>query len=171
MFRPLKDPAREDIQNAIIANSAALAVGDVIQGSAAAASKFVTGAANTTGPVLGVVLSIVGANGLVLEKNSVTVASDNQTVGLISVNFLPLWIPMEYEADLTAAAGTTTGSGGIGSFNMDSATNGKLLESGYVAATAAITSKQFISRGSSDTIFPGGSNTRVVGHFNPRLIN
>lgn len=142
-------------------------VGDVLQGSAAASSAFVQSADGTTGQVLGVVLSIVGANGLPLEKNSVTVASDNQTVGKISVNYLPLYIPMEYEADLSAASGTTTGSAGIGTFNLSGSLAGQLDESSYVASTAAIASKQFASRGSSASLnVPGGSTSKVIGHFN-----
>lgn len=165
-FRPLKDPAVQDIQNAIIKNSEAIiTVGDVISGSAAAASKFIIGAKNTTGRLLGVVLSIIGANGLPLEKNAVTVASNNQTVGLISVNFLPLWIPMEYEADISAAAGTTTGSDGLGSFNLSATLNGTLDEASYADSQAATTEKQFVSRGPTPY-----STTKVFGHFNPSLV-
>lgn len=161
MFRPQRLIAFEDLKTAIIANSQTIAIGDAVINAATTSAGFVTGAANTTAGIVGVVISIMGANGQVLEKSSVTVASNNQTVGFIAVQYIPTYIAMEYLADLTAAAATTTGSNLPGMFTVDSATNGKLLESSYTVFT---TVKQFYSYGVNPL-----NSAQVFGHWTPAV--
>lgn len=160
-FKPLRLVAFEDLKSAIIANSQTIAIGDAVIPAATTSAGFVTGGLNTTAGILGVVISIVGLNGQVLEKSSVAVASNNQTVGMIGVQYIPTYIAMEYMADLTAAAATTTGSNLPGMFTVDSATNGKLLESSY---TVFSTVKQFFSYGVNPL-----NNKQVAGHWTPAV--
>ncbi len=163
-FKPLRLVSFEDMKTAVIANSQTIAIGDVVIPAATTHAAAVTGAANsTTTPLLGVVISIMGANGQVLEKSSVTVASNNETVGLISVQFIPSFIPMEYVADTTAATGTTTSSNLMGCFTIDTSVNGKLLESSYVVFS---TVKQFFSYGANPL-----NSSQVIGHFTTNLGN
>lgn len=160
-FKPKNLIAFEDLKTAIIANSQTIAIGDAVIPAGTTSAAFVTGGLNTTAGILGVVISIMGANGQVLEKSSVTAASNNQTVGMVAVQFIPTYIAMEYQADLTAASGTTTGSNLMGMFTVDSATNGKLLESSY---TVFSTVKQFFSYG------PNPLNaSQVFGHWTPAV--
>lgn len=160
-FKPKNLVSFEDLKTAIIANSQTIAIGDTVIPGATTHAGAVTGAANTTAGILGVVISIMGANGQVLEKSSVTVASNNETVGIISVQYIPTYISMEYTADLTAVSGTTTGSTLPGMFTVDTSTNGKLLESSY---TVYSTVKQFFSYG-----FNPLNSSQVFGHFTPAV--
>lgn len=154
MFKVLKPITGSDVKKATIANSANLAVGEVIIPS----GEFVTTGGGTTAGLLGIVLSIVGDRGKVLEVNSQTVAGDNQTVGKIQVEYFPLFIPTEIRATLDDDAGTTTGSGGHGNFAVDA--DGLLLdESTYVAYTT-VSAKQFFSFGTVD-----GSSTEVTCRY------
>lgn len=159
-FRPLRALPITDFKVAVIANSTTLAVGDAILGNVTAHAGSVIGASNTTARILGVVVAILGNNGTVTELNSIAVASDNETSKKYLVQYIPTNIPnLEYEAQLTAAAGTTTDSDGVAvSFNMDTATNSKLLESGV--ALFAATTKQFVSTGATPY-----DNTKIFGHF------
>lgn len=154
MFKVLKPITGSDVKKATIVNSADLQVGEVIVPSGA----FVTTGGGTTAGLLGIVLSIVGDRGKVLEVNQKAVAADNQTVGKIQVEYFPLFIPSEVEAVLDAAAGTTTGSGGQGNFAVD-ATGLLLDESTYVAYTT-VSAKQFFSFGTVD-----GSSTKVTARY------
>lgn len=114
-FKLLKKADVLDYKNAVIANSVTLAVGDaVIPGATTQAPFLVPGqnATNTsqyTGIILGVI-SGINNTGKPSEKNSVTTASDNQTTGLYSAEYLPTYIPMQYVVDMSADLGTTTGS-------------------------------------------------------------
>lgn len=154
-FVPLKPENITETKVAVIANSQTLSVGDVIipDGTNAAAVKT---AANTTGIVLGVVKSIVQPGGIV-GKNSVTVASDNETKDQISVQYIPAYIDVEYEADLSQAAGTTSGSNKMGQFNLSTGDGGVLDETSYGVFS---TQKQFFSYGVSPE-----STTKVRGKF------
>lgn len=160
MFKPLRLVSFEDLKTAIIANSATVSIGDPIINAATTAAGFVTSDASGTTGVVGVVVSIMGLNGKVLEKASVTVANDNQTVGMISVQYIPTYIPMEYLVDLDAASATTTGSNLPGMFSLSS-TLGKLLESSYTVYT---TVKVFYSYGVNPL-----NASQVIGHFTPSV--
>jgi hypothetical protein len=148
MFKVLKPITGSDVKKATILNSANLEVGEVIVPSTAGNSAFVTTGGGTTAGLLGIVLSIVGDCGKVLEVNQRAVAADNQTVGKIQVEYFPLFIPSEIEAVLDANAGTTTGSAGHGNFAVD-ATGLLLAENSYVAYTTN-SAKQFFSFGLVD---------------------
>ena len=160
-FKPQRLVAFEDLKTAVIANSQTIAIGDAIINAATSSAGFVTGATNTTAGIVGVVVSIVGINGKVLEVSSYAAASNNQTVGMVSVQYIPTYVPMEYLVDLTAAAGTTNYSKLPGMFTIDTSTNGKLLESSWAVFT---TVKQFYSYGVNPL-----NGSQVFGHFTPAV--
>lgn len=145
------------IQNAILSNSITVKVGDamIINGSA---PQFVTvNGTNTTGAVLGTVLSInsgPSTGNTYLQVQSIATASNNQTVAQVSVDILVSNNLCTLVADLDAATGTTTNSQYFGYFALLSGTAGQLHESSYSAATP----KQFLSFG----VNPGNSS-QVLG--------
>ncbi len=164
-FRPLKQVQYNDLKTVVIGNSQTLTVGDAIVPGATGHAKFAITGASVSTRVLGVVVAIVGAGGTVLELQSKTVASNNETVGLIAVQYIPSSLDMEYEADMSAALATTTDSDGNGvSFNLGA--TAALLDETSVALGSA-TTKQFVSYGQSDVL--GAPNTRVVGHWSKTL--
>lgn len=160
-FKPRRLISFTEMKSALIANSQTIAIGDLVIPGATSHAGAVTGAANTTVAILGVVTSIVGANGQVLEKGSVTVASNNETVGMIGVQYVPTTVNTEWIADTTAATGTTTNSNLPGMFTVDTATNGLILESSYAAYTSV---KQFFSYGANSL-----NSSQVIGHFTPAV--
>lgn len=115
-FRPIKKTDELDYKSAVLGNSATLAVGDAVIPGATTHAPFLVKAQNATdtsqytGIVLGVITGIFN-NGKPSEKKSVTTASDNETTGLYSAEYIPTYIPIEYVADMSADLGTTTGSG------------------------------------------------------------
>lgn len=145
MFKPSKPVAGTDVKYGLIDNSQTLAKGQVIIPGVQGDTPVVKTGGSTTAGLLGVVLSIVGQGGKVLELDSKAVASDNVTVGLIKVCYLPLYIPMEFEVDLDAASETTDDSSAYGNFAVDS-TGLLLSESSYVAF-GTVAAKQFFSFG------------------------
>lgn len=148
--KPLLDMYK--IEGAIIANSETIAVGDAVEINTSAPNTII-GAKNTTGIILGTVLAIKNgpaAGSTYLQKNSVTVASDNATNAQISVDILASNNLTTMTADLDDTAGTTTNSQYRGYFNMAPAANGQLDESSYSASAE----KQFLSYG----LVPGSTN-------------
>src|SRR4051812_8330914 len=119
-FIPLREIPTKNLRRSIIGNSiTSFAVGWAIQPGATTHNKFVVGA-GTSNPVLGVVLSIEGKGGQVLEKTSVTTTSTNETVAGVQAVWVPSNLPVDYVADMSAATGTTTDSGGMCFFNLAS---------------------------------------------------
>lgn len=162
MLKPLRRPTSGELKKATIGNSITVAIGDVVQPGATTNAGVVVQA--TTGIVLGVVVGIE-QNGKISELASVATASDNQTTNKYVAVYIPAWIPMEYEADLSAAAGTTTGSNLMGSFNLVSATTGgNLDETSYLVFSG--TAQQFFSYGVQSY-----STTKVRGHFNYQKVS
>jgi hypothetical protein len=155
-FKPLRLVSNEDLKSAVIANSQTITIGDAITPAATSSAGAVTGATGSY-PVVGIVVSIVGANGQVLEKSAVTVASNNETVGIIGVQYIPTYIPMEYSATLSNTAGVTSYSKLPGMFALS--TQALLDETSW---TVYSTVKQFFSFG-VDPLVP----TQVIGHFTP----
>jgi hypothetical protein len=155
-FKPLRRPTDAELKKATIGNSITMAIGDAVQpGATTSAGVVVQG---TTGLLLGVVIGIE-QNGKISELNSVTTASDNQTTNKYVAVYIPSWVPMEYEVDIDAAAGTTTGSNLMGFFDIVSATSGgNLDESTYVVFSG--TAGQFLSYGVQSY-----STTKVRGHI------
>ena len=164
-FTPAKQiSGGQDIEYALIDNSQTLSVGEVIIPGIQGDTSVVLTGGSTTGDLLGVVLAIVGKDGKVLELDSKAVASDNVTVAQIKVAYIPLYIPMKFDADLDAAAETTDNSSGFGNFAVD-ATGLLLTESSYVAFGTK-SSKQFFSIG----LVNASSTTKVSGRFIATLI-
>lgn len=162
-FRPLRAIPITEFKSAVIANSQTLAVGDAIIPAATGHNKFVTGANNSTGPVLGVVVAILGLNGLVTELQSIAAGASNETNKTYSVQYIPTAITnLEYEAQLDAAAGTTSNSDGLCWFNMSTSLNGKLQESSIALFSG--TQGQFWSFGPTPE-----DNTLVVGFWDKVL--
>lgn len=157
MIKPLKRPSTQDLKAAIIANSQALTAGDYLVPGTGASSAFISEATNSSALLLGVLLSFEGKGGNVLEVDALTVASDNQTVAQSQGVYLPSYIPMEFSADLNAASGTTTGSGGIGFFTIASGLGGTLNESSWVAFSG--TASHFVSFGADPL-----NSSKVFGH-------
>lgn len=144
------------IQNCVIGNSQTLSIGDTVI-IKTSAPNAVIGGTNTTGIVLGTVRAIsngpAGGN-VYLQETTVTVASNNETVGLISVDVLASNAPTTYVADLSAVSGTTTNSQYKGYFNLSATLNGTLDEASYSASSE----KQFLSYGVNP-----GNTSQVIG--------
>jgi len=104
-----------ELKSVVLANSVTVSVGDVIrpgdttQAPYAIPAQNATNSSQWTGINLGVVQSITNT-GKPSELNTVTTASTNQTTKLYSVEYIPCRLDVEYIADLSADAGTTTGS-------------------------------------------------------------
>jgi len=151
MFTPSKAVSGEDIKYGLIENSQTLSVGEAIIPGVSTDTSVVLTAGGTVGAVLGVVLSIVGDRGKVLEVDSKAVAADNVTIGKIKVAYLPVFIPMTWYGDLDAAAETTDNSGAFGNFSIDS--TGLLVDESTVSAFSVVENMQLFSFGltSKDT--------------------
>ncbi len=118
MFKIYKDTYNVQTERGIITNSLTVKVGDTV----AAESGFLTNATVSTAGnvyVLGVVVGFSKLNGEVypatgqdtsVTPNQVTVASDNQTVGKICAVYIPIHAEQSWEADFSAARGTTSTS-------------------------------------------------------------
>lgn len=175
-FIPLRRPTDAEIRRATLANAVGsstyvVSIGSALQPGATGHNSYVTVAASSS-PILGVVTGIV-LNGKVCELNSCTgvnsaltgtpstgPGTDNETYNVWAVDYIPSWIPMEYTATLSAAAGTTTNSGGFGYFNLVGAGNSTTLDETSVLLFTNPTTGQFWSRGVTSY-----STTTVVGHF------
>lgn len=156
-FIPLKKVEEQDLKTRVIANSATVAVGDALIVDSTN-KNAVIGAANTTGIIVGVCVSLKQLNGnSILEKNSITVGASNETTTQYAAVFVPAYIPIEYTATLSAAAGTTTGSDKMGQFNLSASVSGTLDETSVGVFS---TQKQFFSYGVSTY-----STTEVAGKF------
>lgn len=134
------------ISNAILSNSITVAVGDIVAINTSAPQFLTTNGTNTTAAVFGTVLAIKGGpagGNIPLQVNSITTASNNQTVAQISVDVLLSDNMTTLVADLDAVTGTTTNSQYFGYFAIVSGTGGQLHESSYSASSA----KQFLSFG------------------------
>lgn len=147
----------QDLKSGIMANSASLAIGDMLVPGTGASSALLSQATSTSALLLGNTIAIEGKAGAVLELDSVTVASDNVTVAQTQAVYLPAYVPMEYICDIDAAAGTTTGSGGVGFFTLVSGDGGLLDESTWVAYSG--TASHFMSFGVTPQ-----STTKVFAH-------
>lgn len=157
-FTPLKQPSGNEHKFGLIKNSAGLSKGEVIIPAISGDTSVLDTGGGTTGALLGVVLSIVGKDGKVLELESKTVASDNETVAMIQAEYFPLFIPMEWGATLDADNETTDNSSAYGNFAVDS--TGLLLSESSVVAFTTVIAKQFFSFG----LIPGTTRD-VTGYF------
>ena len=160
MFTPLVDFPIEDQVVAVIGNSQTVSVGCALQPGATGHNKFMV-VADSSHMVVGVATAILGAVGApVAELDSVTTASDNETTGKYRVRYIPLTTPgIKFSATLSAAAGTTTNSDGIGSFSI--ASGGLTLSESSIALFSA-TELQFFSIGLDPT---DNTNKTVLGSF------
>ena len=177
MFRPLNKVHDQDVKRIVLANAVGASaltvkVGDAITLGATTHSKYATNA-TTTSKILGIVTALV-QSGKVSEKTSVTgvnattavnansnvVSNDNETYGTWSVDYIPSYIPMEYEADVSAPLVTTTDSSGIGSyFTIVSGTPGTLDETtALIWSTAVGSATNFTVTG-----VPAGSKALTTG--------
>ena len=175
-LKALKRPTDLELKKAVIANAVAanavtLKIGDVIQPGATGHNKFVVNAAST-GLVSGVIVALEFA-GKIMEVDTVigvntastaagaaaiNVHNDNETTGFWKVVFIPSNLLVEYEADLSAAADTTTDSGGKCFLSLVSGTPGTLDETSV--ALFGGTAGQFWSNGVTTY-----STTKVIGHI------
>lgn len=163
-FVPFKEIPTHNLRRSVIGNSqTAFAVGMAIQPGATGHNKFVV-ESGTSNPVLGVVLGIEGNGGQVLEKTSLTTASNNETVILIKAVWVPSNLPIDYVADMSAALGTTTDSGGMCWFNQAS---GSLTLDETSVALFGGTQGQFWSYGQMTD--PIVQSKQVVGHWSKTL--
>lgn len=146
------------LENVLVANSTTVAIGDTVIINTAAPQSII-GGKNTTGILLGTVVAIKNGpsqGNVYLQESTVTTLSNNLTVGLISVDVLPLPSVSTYVADLDAVSGTTPNSQYMGYFNLSATLNGTLSEASYSASNE----KQFLSYG----VNPGNSS-QVIGTF------
>ena len=141
MFKPRKITITEtDYKLIRLGNSYAAKAGyPVAAGGTGHNKAVITGASLSTTPLLGVIASIAGAKGNVLELDGVTAGSGNETTPVYYAYIIPSYLPIEYYIDLDAVAGTTTGSDGMCYLNT-SATEGKLTESSvaFIAGTQGV---------------------------------
>lgn len=162
-FFPLKgfpDDAA-DFEVRVISLSSTVTIGDALIPGATGHNKSVKGGANTTGVLVGVLVAILNATYGPTELNSVTTSSTNESTPVYYAQFIPLTTPgQKFRATLSAAAGTTTDSGGMGSFNLSSTLSGTLDETSIALFSA--TEKQFFSWGVDPT---DPSNLTVIGSF------
>lgn len=161
-FTALKEVSGSDCKIELIDRSQTISNGEVIIPSVRGDLKVLITGGGTTGALLGVVRSLVGKDGKVLELDSKATAADNDTVAMIQAEYVPLFIPMEYGATLDADNETTDDSGAYGNFAVDS-TGLLLTESSYVAFTTVI-AKQFFSFG----VVPGTTRD-VTGYFTKKI--
>lgn len=159
MFKPLKPVSAEDIKYGLIENSQTLKKGEVIIPGVSAAGAGDTGVVltggGTTAGLLGVVLSIVGDRGKILEVDEHAAAADNVTNAMVRVAYMPMYRDTEFEALLDADAETTDNSGTYGNFAADA--TGLLLDESTYVAFGTVTAKQFFSYGLVD-----GNSARKV---------
>lgn len=163
-FQALKEPTGREIKYGLMDNSETLAVGEVIIPAIQGDIGVVKTGGGTTGALLGVVRSIVGKDGKVLELNSKTVENDNVTDKMIQVTFVPIFLINEYAGALDADAETTDNSQSYGTFAVTS-TGLLLTESSYTAFTTVI-AKQFFSYGVTPASVRNvtGVFTKMIGH-------
>lgn len=157
-FIPSKPVSGEDIKYGLMDNSENLSVGEAIIPGIQTDTSVVKTAGGTLGAVLGVVLSIVGDKGKVLELNSYAAEADNVTDKLVRVAYVPAYIPMTFISDLDAAAETTDNSGAFGNFSIDS--TGLLVDESTVQAFSVVENMQLFSFG-----LTGKSTTEVEVRF------
>jgi len=141
MFKPRKTTISElDLKLVRLGNSYAAKAGyPVAAGGTGHNKACVTGASLSTTPLLGVIASIIGSKGTVLELDGVTAGAANETTPVYYAYIIPSYLPVEYYIDLDAVSGTTTGSDGMCWLNT-SATEGKLTESSvaFIAGTQGV---------------------------------
>lgn len=161
MFTPIREFPSQNLKTAVIAASSTVKVGDALIPGATGHNKYVKSGANTTGMLIGVCVAIAGARGKVLELSTATAGSGNETTPVYYAVYIPLAAPgLEFSATLSAAAGTTTDSDGIGSFNL-SASDGAILDETSIALFG-VTEKQFFSYGLDAN---DNTNKTVIGSF------
>lgn len=180
-FTPLKKYDEVDFQVAVIANSQKLTIGDVMMPGATTQAPYATPAINGTSQYTGIMLGVVRSiltNGKPAEVNSITVASDNQTTGLYSVEYIPCYYDIKWLADCSADLGTTTGSdtymamfylgyNSAGHTNTAYGISGQLDETSVAVFTTQL---QFFSYGAykeGNVNATTGKYTQVTGKFCP----
>ena len=144
-FKTLKPVANSDVKYTLIDNSQTLSVGRVIiPGITSGVGVAQTGGGTTAG-LLGVVLSIVGNKGKVLELDTFTSAVDNVTNALVRVAYIPLIRNLEFVVELDAAPETTAGSSSFSNFAVNA--TGLLLSESSRVVFGTVAAKQFFSYG------------------------
>lgn len=175
---PTRTPiAGRDYEFAVIANSEALNLGDaIVAGTTTSVNQFVKGAKNSAGSnkILGVVQGFrpisTSSTNLTAEQSSFTAVSNNQTTVQFGVLYEPARFQNRWLATLDANTGTTTGSAGVGMFNMSSGVNG-LTEASFVldnsGQTGSIASVpyQFTSIGVATNYGINYTSAQVFGFF------
>jgi hypothetical protein len=193
MFRPILRVHAQDVKRIVLANAVGASaltvkVGDLITLGATTHAKYATNA-TTSSKILGVVTSLV-QSGKVSEKTSATgvnattavnansgvVSNDNETYKTWAVDYIPSYIPMEYEIDVGAPLVTTTDSDGIGSyFTITSGSPGVLLETSALIWSTAVTSAEQVTvtgvpAGSNALTTGATTNLKVLGRISPTFI-
>src|SRR5258708_30713663 len=143
------DTKRIPLANVVGSSTLTVTIGDPIYIGATTHAKFATNT-TTSSKILGVVIAIV-CQGKVCEKSAAVgvnaagtgsnPGTDNETTGLWQVDYIPSYLPMEYEADIDAVVGTTTDDNSAGGyFTTTSGTPGTILNSSALIGTTAFTS-------------------------------
>lgn len=152
MFAPRKYLV-SDNKSALINNSVALTIGQVIIPAVTSSTSCVASGGGTTSYLLGVVMGFKDVNGLSLEQTTYTASASNLTGNMVRADYVPLDQSYEFTVDLDAAANTTTGSGEFGNFAVDS--TGLLAHEASYVAFGTRTSVQMFSFGlTGDTSHP-----------------
>lgn len=160
-FIPEKEVPTHTLRRAVIGNSQTVGIGYAVQPGATGHTSAVV-AAGASNPVLGVIVSIEGNGGQVLEKSSLTTASNNETVGLIKAVYIPSSLPVNYIADFDAAA--TGDSLGASWFNL--VAGGSTLDHTSGALFGG-TQGQFWSYG--QVTEPVSNTSKCIGHWSKTL--
>lgn len=124
MFRLRRDVYQAQTRHALLNNSLTVKIGDIVAPLPTTNSILTNATATvtlTTRPFLGLVIGFSKANGGVITTGTdpantpgqLVTAADNTTVASYHVVYIPITEQMEFSADLSAAAGTTTNSDGV----------------------------------------------------------
>ena len=175
IFQPFKQWAEQDTETYIIGKSQAITIGDAVQFNGTQGAAYLVGSIGvpTSVAVYGIVVGFaaspagtIGQQSLVANTYSTT--ATNQTTEMVRARVLPVRQSRLFIADLHQTAGTTTGSGDPGYFNLN--TQALLSETTYAVQVG--TAGSFFSIGSGYAssangptgLFPA-SVTQVVGFF------
>jgi len=173
-FVPWKEYVETDTETYILANSQTFYVGQAVgfAGSAGSAG-YLSPCGPTSTSVYGVIVGFVQSPGGSSQQNltvqTLTTASNNTTVDKYRARVLPVMNGRLFVADLSSAAGTTTGSADPGYFAL--ASGGTTLnESSYVVPTG--TANHFFSLGAGGGVgnnasvgLDGLTSSQVLGFF------
>lgn len=176
-FKCISSFEEEDTMRAVIAASQTIYLGDALFTGDTGHTKFVAPADTTSEAVIGVCVALegvpgghlpeIGSEAGVASPGSVAAGSGNETTPVYYARFIPMSLGnLKFAAQLTATAGTTTDSDGIGSFSLKTTNAGQLDETS-IQLFSTVPAKQFFSYGLDST---DNNKFTVIGYFSKYFI-